>query len=321
MGDKTVEQTTDNHTKQKPTKSERIGAWVSAALILLTACAIAFGLHPHYRVVGAAVAALAVVPLLWKRAWWWTCSLVLLGLVAVLWAFGPAGYRYTSLLPLGVIALVLVFRFAGRGWRIACSVLAAIGLLGLFAVEAPIVSAANRESEADADYVIVLGAAVYGETPSISLQSRMNRAIEYLNAHPDAKVVASGGQGEGETVSEAECMRRYFLAHGVDESRILTEAHSTSTMENLTFSRTVIENDGGSADRVAIVSSGYHLYRAAAMAESLGMQAIGLAGADGYPLYMIGMYIREALGVVKLWLFGTWEREACLASVYAASAR
>ena len=316
-----MEKATDLHTRSKPTKGERIGAWVSAALILLTACAIAFGLHPHYRLVGVGVAVLAAVPLIWKRTWWWICSLVLLGLVAVLWAFGPTGYRYTSLLPLAAIVLVLVFRFAGRGWRIAISVLAALGLLALLAVEAPIVAAANRESEADADYVIVLGAAVYGETPSISLRSRMDRAIEYLNTHPDAKVVASGGQGAGEDISEAECMRRYFLAHGVDESRILTESHSTSTMENLTFSRTVIEDDGGSADRVAIVSSGYHLYRATSMAESLGMQAVGLAGADGYPLYMTGMYIREALGVVKLWLFGTWEREACLASAYAASMR
>lgn len=320
MGEQIMEQTV-YHTKTAPTKGERIGAWAGAALILLTAFAVAFGLHPHYRLIGVGIAAFAVVPLIWKRTWWWTCSLVLLGLVVLLWAFGPAGYRYTSLLPLMAILLVLVFRFAGRGVKIGASVLAALGLVALLLVEAPIIAAANRENETEADYVIVLGAAVYGETPSISLRSRMDRAVEYLAAHPSAKVVASGGQGEGEDISEAECMRRYFLRNGIDESRILLEAHSTSTMENLTFSRTVIENDGGSAEHVAVVSSGYHLYRAKAMAASLGMQAVGLAGADGYPLYMTGMYIREALGVVKLWLFGTWEREACLSSVYAIAAR
>ena len=121
----------------------------------------------------------------------------------------------------------------------------------------------------------------------------------------DAKAVVSGGQGEGEDISEAECMRRLLVHYGIRDSRILSEDRSSSTMENLSFSKAVIESDGGSAERVVIVSSSYHLYRAKRMAASLGMQAYGIACSDGYPVYMCGMYIREALGIFKLWIFGS----------------
>ena len=87
-------------------------------------------------------------------------------------------------------------------------------------------------------------------------------------------------------------------------SRILTEDRSTSTLENLTFSKQAIEAAGGDPSRVAIVSSAYHLYRAKRMAASLGMAADGLASSDGYAVYMAGMYVREGLAVWKLWLLG-----------------
>ena len=180
-----------------------------------------------------------------------------------------------------------------------------------------IVSSALIEPAENVPYVVVLGAAVYGETPSLSLENRIRRAIEYLEENPEVKAVVSGGQGAGEDISEAECMRRYMVAHGIDESRILLEEHSTSTMENLAYAKAVIEKDGGSAERIVIVSSGYHLYRAKAMASSLGMTADGAASDDGYPAFMLGMYLREAFAVVKLRLFGSLERTACLASVYA----
>ena len=97
-------------------------------------------------------------------------------------------------------------------------------------------------------------------------------------------------------------MRRYLVDQGVDNSRILMEDSSTSTLENLAFSKAAIEAASGYPSRVAIVSSSYHLYRAKRMAAALGMAAEGLPSSDGYPVYMTGMYIREALAVWKLWI-------------------
>lgn len=312
---KAFQNQTERKDKPPVPHRDRIGRAVAVAVMLLAAAGVFFGLHPHYRFVAAALLGVAVVAVLRPRWWWWLTDGVLLGAVALLWMFGPSGYRYASLVPLAAAVLVTVCRFGSRALRTVVCVLVALGTLGLAVVEVPIVSAARDAAEAEADYVIVLGAAVYGETPSVSLKNRVERAIAYLEAHPSAKAVVSGGRGEGEDITEAECMRRYMEARGVAPDRILTEEHSTSTMENLAFSKAIIEADGGGS--AAIVSSSYHLYRAKAMASSLGMEAAGLASSDGYPVYMFGMFVREALGVVKLWTFGSWEREACLASAYA----
>ena len=306
---------TKNMPKGKQTRT--VAVWIEAALLALLAAGVWFGLHPYYRPAAAALLCAAALALI-KPGWaWWLSAGAMLGVVAALWSFGPSGYRFASAVPALCAAMIVLFRFGKRPVKIAASVL--VGLLAavLLAAEAPIAVSALSEPAPGAPYVVVLGAAVYGETPSLSLENRVKRAIEYLEANPNAKVVVSGGQGEGENISEAECMRRYLEAHGIEADRILMEDHSTSTMENLTFSKAVIERDGGSAEKIVIVSSGYHLYRAKEMASSLGMDADGAASDDGYPVFMCGMYLREALAVGKLRLFGSWERSACLASAYA----
>ena len=238
--------------------------WGVSTLLFL-ALSVWFGLHPYYHFVAVGLA-LLVLPVLFRRRWtYWIVLVALLGCGAVV-----------------TILALAVF----------------------LAAEAPILHAALSSGQSDAPYVIVLGAAVYGETPSISLRHRADRAVAHLAQNPEAAAVVSGGQGEGEDISEAECMRRYLTDKGVHHSRILAEDRSTSTLENLTFSKQVIEAAGGDPSRVAIVSSAYHLYRAKRMAASLGMAADGLASSDGYPVYMAGMYIREALAVWKLWVWG-----------------
>ena len=273
-------------------------------LIVCTAAAIWFGVHPRYRFLSWGIRALGALAA-WKRDWlYWIVIAVQLGFVAFLWTFPQAGYKIASVVPLVLIAGMLVFRFLGKPVKIIAAIVLILGIGMLTAVEIPIVKAAKTEPESDADCIIVLGAAVYGEEPSITLQHRLQGAFAYLQENPRTKAVVSGGQGAGEDISEAECMRRYLIASGINPERILLEDRSTSTKENLAFSKAVIEADGGSVDRVVIVSSGYHLYRAEQMANSLGIRATGKAGSDGYPIYMLGMYLREALAVAKLWVFG-----------------
>lgn len=273
-------------------------------LLLLTAAAIFFGVHPRYRILSYGILAISALAA-WKRSWmFWIIIAVELGFAAFLWTFSQAGYHIVSAIPLAAVALLLVFRFLGKPVKIAAAIVCAITALGLLIIEIPIVKTSMKSAEPGAKYVVVLGAAVYGEEPSITLSRRLDRAILYAEENPGAKLVMSGGQGEGEDISEAECMRRYASERGVAPDRILLEDRSTSTNENLAFSKAVIAADGGNGARVAIVSSGYHLYRAEQTAKKLGLNGFGVAGADGYPLYMVGMYLREALAVVKLWVFG-----------------
>ena len=277
--------------------------WAVLALALL-ALSIWFGLPPHYRYVAALLAAL-ILPVLFRPVWaFWIVLGALVGLVAFLFTFRASGYHYAALVPLSIGVLLLVFRFGKRGLKRLAAGATGLLLVLLLIPEAPILQAAFAAGESDSPYVIVLGAAVYGQTPSISVRHRCDRAIQHLKRNPGARALVSGGQGEGEDISEAEAMSRYLVEKGVAADRILLEDRSTSTWENLSFSKALIEGTGGDPSRVAVVSRAYHLYRARRMAAALGMAADGLLSADGYPLYMTGMYLREALAVWKLWVMG-----------------
>ena len=92
-------------------------------------------------------------------------------------------------------------------------------------------NAAHRGDHREADAVIVLGAAVHGDRVTWVLSNRLDAAIDYLEAHPDAIAVVSGGQGPGETVTEGSAMRKYMIEHGIDESRVYAEERATNTGE------------------------------------------------------------------------------------------
>ena len=171
-------------------------------------------------------------------------------------------------------------------------------------VEGIIIRNSRTDSNPERGYIIVLGAKVRGLEPSVSLRHRLEAALSYLNSYPNSKVIVSGGQGADELISEAQCMRDWLTANGIDEARILMENQSSSTLENLNNSKALIIADGGNAEDVAILSSPYHLYRAKLMARSLGMNPAGVACVNGLPCYTVGMYVREAFGVTHLWILG-----------------
>lgn len=64
----------------------------------------------------------------------------------------------------------------------------------------------SGKSNHKTEYAIVLGCVVRGDQPGIFLKKRINSAYEYLKDNPNSKVVLSGGQGNGENISEAQCM-------------------------------------------------------------------------------------------------------------------
>ena len=147
-----------------------------------------------------------------------------------------------ALVAAGLLFFVLAGHFARFRTVAAC-------LCGVFwvcmavflAVEAMVFSAGRKAPAEGAEYVIVLGAQVRGETPTLVLSARIRAAAEYLKAHPQAMAVASGGKGSGENISEAEAIRRGLVRLGISGDRILLEDTSTSTTENLRFSAEVIQ--------------------------------------------------------------------------------
>ena len=148
---------------------------------------------------------------------------------------------------------------------------------------------------------IVLGCKVYGERASLSLLERLEAAYDYLVENPEADCVVSGGQGPDEAISEAECMYRWLVENGIDPSRIYKEDKSTSTEENIAFSKEVIE-ENGLCQKVAIITSEYHTYRAGTIAENNGLVWGACPGHTAvwlFPTY----YVRELYAILAEWIF------------------
>ena len=115
------------------------------------------------------------------------------------------------------------------------------------------------------DVVIVLGATVEYDRPGDALQKRIDTAYEIIKNNPDAVVITCGGLGEDDIVTEAECIRNELVSMGIDADRILTEEDSTSTAENFKYAAELIP-DG--AETVAVVTSGFHQFRALSIGSS-----------------------------------------------------
>lgn len=156
------------------------------------------------------------------------------------------------------------------------------------------------------DYVIVLGAGVKGEKPSLTLMQRLDKTIEYVNnQEKESKIIVSGGQGRGEDISEAQAMKKYLVNNGIKEELIIMENKSTSTNENLIFSKAIIESytksDIGDIN-IKIITSDFHAFRSNMIAKKLGYRNITFYTNSTLPALIPVMYSREFLAVIKSYL-------------------
>ena len=141
------------------------------------------------------------------------------------------------------------------------------------------------------DYVVVLGAGLIGERVTPLLASRIRKGINVYKANPGSKLIMSGGQGPDEVVSEAFVMKNYAFEQGGDENDIILEDKSTSTEENIIFSKKFIPADKS----FAVVTNYYHVYRALVQARTLGFRCIGY-GAPTKFYFTLNAFIREFIG-------------------------
>ncbi len=218
-------------------------------------------------------------------------------LIGLFFLFVPYGYQ---MIGLAFLFLAFLLYIAKKHHKLVGSLLAVVCPIVLI-LEIPIIQAAHTHIPVEADYLILLGAGVNGTTPSLSLLDRLEAATEYLKAHPDCKIVVSGGQGPGEDISEAEAMEAYLLHQKIAPERIIQEDQATNTVENITYSYALIEKEAKNPV-VAIVSSEYHLFRAQLIARHLGYDVYTLAAPTSKWLLKVNYFLREAPAVVKTWL-------------------
>lgn len=143
--------------------------------------------------------------------------------------------------------------------------------------------------------VIVLGCQVKETGPSRMLRERLDAAYKFLLENPDTKCILSGGKGDDEPISEAQCMYTYLVKKGIDPERLYMEDKSSSTKENLMYSKNVIEEEN-LPKAITIITSEFHQHRAAEIAKDLGMESYSVSSNTLITL-LPTFYIRELGGI------------------------
>lgn len=157
-----------------------------------------------------------------------------------------------------------------------------------------------------ADYLIVLGAGlINGDTVSRLLANRIDAAMKFADkqvkkGRKRPKIVFSGGQGKDEKLSEAKAMSNYAIEHGWDKDFVILEDKSKNTLQNMQFSKAIIEEDFGSnSAKIKFFSNNYHIFRAGLYAKLAGIAANGV-GAPTRFYFLPNALIREFVAVLLM---------------------
>ena len=239
----------------------------------------------------------------------------LLALAGLLLNFYVYGHRFLGMICICLAALVVLYYLIGllkqrslvpfKLLRMILTIFLCLGLLVFGVTEFFVIRASKGVPDANCPYLIVLGAKVNGTEPSISLSDRIDAAEDYLRSHPDTVAILSGGQGDDEGISEAQCMFHELTARGIPESQLWLEDKATSTWENIVYSLDLIEaRTGDRPTSVGLLSSEYHLFRASLFARDCGVEAIGIPAATSWPTIRLNYFLREVAGIWHYILLG-----------------
>lgn len=178
-------------------------------------------------------------------------------------------------------------------------VLLLLWLLSFIFIELLIISGLLGDKKADNENILILGASLIGDTPSLTLSNRLDMGVKVLKYKPNAKVIVSGGQGPGESITEADGMKRYLILKGISENRIIKEDKATSTMENLIYSKKILDKlEGNKRHGITIITSEFHAFRTKFLAERVGLDPNIIISQSPYYLWP-NNFIREYFAVVK----------------------
>ena len=237
-----------------------------------------------------------------------TVLIVALLLGAAFFKYCLNGYSFSALVCIGLAGIIGFYAYFPKIFRNypgftrtvtrLITVILCIGLLIFALTEAVIIQASFGSPDADLDYLLVLGAKVRMDGPSLSLQNRIDAAYEYLMAHPDTVAILSGGRGTDEPVTEAACMYDRLVTRGINPARLWKEDKATSTWENLKFTLDLIEQKTGTRPtKLGVISSEYHLFRASLFAKEHGVEFVGIPAETTKISLKINYFLREVAGV------------------------
>ena len=156
------------------------------------------------------------------------------------------------------------------------------------------------------DVIIVLGGGLRPDgTPAQQLRNRLDGCIEYCRNNPDAYVVVSGGLNKRIGVVEADSMADYLIQKGLDPDKIIKEPNSTSTRENLEYTKAILDRRGISySDGIVVVTNNYHIFRGKYYAHQKGFDKVTAISMPTGMITLIPSLLRESCAISYMLMFG-----------------
>lgn len=150
----------------------------------------------------------------------------------------------------------------GIGLRV---IVTAVTALLLFMI-GKITLASFVRTDAPAKHAIVLGLALENGKPTDDLIARLDTAEAYLQRTPDTTLILTGGNADASGKTEAAVMHDILTGRGVAEEKLYLEDQAHSTKENFKNTARMIDPN----EPVVLITSNYHMDRAASTAKSAG---------------------------------------------------
>ena len=172
--------------------------------------------------------------------------------------------------------------------------------------------AARHVPPPDRDAILILGCWFRpdGTLPPL-LRGRADRAVDFWKEQKEktgkeAFLIPSGGQGKDEPMPEAAAIQAYLLSRGIPENTVLTEEHSASTLENMAFSRKLMEEQS-IGNKVAYATTNYHVFRSGLWAARAGISAEGIGSKTAW-WFWPNAFMRECVGLILY----RWKQELAM---------
>ena len=159
------------------------------------------------------------------------------------------------------------------------------------------IRAAKHTPSYDQDFVIILGSKIKKDgTLTPLLQGRVDKAIEFGQKQYEISkkkiiYIPSGGKGDDEVIAEAEAIKKYLMSKGIKEKQIIVEDKSTSTIENMEFSKKKIDEINKEA-KISFSTTNYHVFRSGVIANEHGLDCEGMGSKTKWYFYTNAL-IRE----------------------------
>jgi uncharacterized SAM-binding protein YcdF (DUF218 family) len=134
------------------------------------------------------------------------------------------------------------------------------------------------------------------------LKYRLEEALKIYQEGYASKIIVSGAKGADEIMAESQLMKSWLVEKGIPANAIFMDDKSTSTYENLKYSKAIMDAQGFKT--AIITTNDFHVFRSLQIAKALNITASGAAAPNVSSVRLL-YQARETISVLKYFLTGS----------------